>query len=224
MITEKSLDFLRELALNNNREWFDVHRKDYQTAKKNIESTVNDLIEGIVRFDPGLAGLDAKKCMFRLFRDTRFSPNKSPYKTNLGAWMAPGGRKSVYGGYYFHVQPGGESFLAGGVYRPESATLKAIRYAIDYDAQPLRDIIAAKPFVKTFGELGGDMVKTSPKGYSRDHPDIDLIRYKDYVVSCKISDEDLIDGGFMEKAQKVYKAIHPLNIFLNKAIQDGADE
>lgn len=222
MIHSSTLQFLVGVAENNNRDWFNENRKSYEAAKKNIESVVSELIGGLVPYEPDFSGLEAKKTMFRIFRDARFSANKDPYKTNMGAWIARGGRKSSYAGFYLHIQPGA-SFLAGGVYRPESKVLKAIREGIDYDAQSLRDIISSEAFVNQFGEMGGDKVKTSPKGYSKDHADIDLLRHKSFLMSKNISDDEITSEDFVQKALEVYKDMVPLNGYLNKAIAEVVD-
>ncbi len=222
MIQPSTLQFLLDVAENNNRDWFKENKKAYEAAKKNIESVVGELIAGLVPYEPEFVGLEAKKCMFRIFRDARFSANKAPYKTNMGAWMAKGGRKSPFAGFYLHIQPGA-SFIAGGVYQPESKVLNAIREGIDYDAQSLRKIIGNKEFVSQFGELGGDKVKTSPRGYKKDHPDIDLIRHKSFIVSRNVSDDEILAKDFVVKTLEVYQAMVPLNGYLNKAIDEVAE-
>lgn len=224
MLQQKTLDFLLGLRDNNNRDWFETNRKQYEAGKKDIEQVVNQLIEGIAQFDKGLQGLEAKHVMFRIFKDVRFSKDKSPYKTNLGAWMAGGGKNTVNAGYYLHVEPGDKSFLAGGSYMPPANVLKAIRDAIDYDHEGLRDILAHKDFGKYFGKLEGETVKTTPKGYEKDHPAIDLLRHKSLVVSHYLSDKELSTPGFVERALTVYKAMHPLTTYLNRAIAEAKPE
>ena len=217
MIQSATLQFLNDLSENNEREWFKANKKAYDAAKKNIESVVSEVISGLVQYEPDFGSMEAKKAIFRIFRDTRFSNNKAPYKTNMGAWMARGGRKSPFAGFYLHIQPG-NSFLAGGVYHPESKVLKAIREGIDYDAQSLRDIIESKAFKAQFGEMEGEKVKTSPKGYSKEHPDIDLLRHKSYLMSRNLSDEEIMAEDFVANALAVYADMVPLNTYLNKAI------
>ena len=223
MISENTLAFLNDLKGNNHREWFEENRGRYENAKKNVKEVVDTLIEQLIEVDEGLKGISAQKSVFRIFRDVRFSKNKAPYKTNMGAWMAPGGRKSPFAGYYLHIEPGGGSFLAGGVYHPASNILKSIREGIDYDAASLRKIIQASDFKDNFGELKGDKLKTAPKGYPKDHPDIDLIRHKDFIVSKYISDELIISDNFLNSAITVYKALYPLNQYLNQAIGEATE-
>ena len=217
MIQSATLQFLNDLSDNNERDWFKANKKVYDAAKKNIESVVSEVISGLVQYEPDFSSMEAKKAIFRIFRDTRFSNNKAPYKTNMGAWMARGGRKSPFAGFYLHIEPG-KSFLAGGVYNPESKVLKAIREGIDYDAQSLRDIIESKSFKNAFGEMEGAKVKTSPKGYSKDHPDIDLLRHKSYLMSVNLTDEEIMAEDFVSNALSVYANMVPLNNYLNQAI------
>lgn len=224
MLQKQTLDFLAALREHNHREWFEANRKLYEAAKKDVEQVVNKLLSGLVAIDASLQGLEAKSVMFRIFKDVRFSKDKSPYKTNMGAWMAGGGKNTVNAGYYLHVEPDGKSFLAGGSYMPPANVLKAIREAIDYDHEGLREILAAKEFVRLFGKLEGETVRTTPKGYEKDHPAIDLLRHKSLVVSHYFSDKDLLSADFIEKALGIYREIAPLNAFLNRAIAEAKPE
>lgn len=224
MIQPATVEFLADLKENNDREWFAENKKAYQAAKDNLEEVVAQIILGLVPYEPEFANLEAKKSIFRIFRDARFSKNKAPYKPNMGAWMTRGGRKSPYAGFYLHVEPGGNSFLAGGVYHPESKILKAIREGIDYDAGSLREIIADPIFIKQFGEMEGEKVKTSPKGYSKDHPALDLLRHKSFLMSQNLSDAKLVENDFVEKALKVFHAMIPLNNYLNLSVAEAAEE
>jgi uncharacterized protein (TIGR02453 family) len=224
MLQQSTLDFLNGLRSNNEREWFEANRKQYEAAKKDVEGLVNKLLGGMVAIDPTLQGLEAKHVMFRIFKDVRFSKDKSPYKTNMGAWMAGGGKNTMNAGFYIHIEPDGKSFLAGGSYMPPSNVLKAIREAIDYDHEGLREILKAPKFVKLFGGLEGETVRTAPKGYDKDHPAIDLLKHKSLVVSHKLSDKDLTAANLVQKALDVYREIQPLNSFLNRAIAEAKPE
>jgi uncharacterized protein (TIGR02453 family) len=139
MVKKTTLEFLSDLTDNNQREWFEANKKRYEAAKKDVAALVGELISGITSFDGNLAGLEAKDTLFRIFRDVRFSHDKSPYKNNMGAWMARGGRKSLFAGYYLHIEAGDKSFLAGGSYMPEAPVLKAIREAVDYQPEDFKD-------------------------------------------------------------------------------------
>jgi uncharacterized protein (TIGR02453 family) len=224
MIQQKTLDFLAGLRENNDRVWFDANRKQYEAAKKDVEQAVGQLLLGCAAFDTSLQGLEAKSMMFRIFKDVRFSKDKSPYKTNLGAWMNGGGKNSMNAGYYLHIEAGDRSFLAGGSYMPPANVLKSIREAIDYDHEGLLEVLKEKEFVKNFGELGGETLKTSPKGYEKDHPAIDLLKHKSFVVSHKVSDKELVRPDFAAKAALIYKSMYPLTVFLNRAIAEATPE
>lgn len=217
MIAQDTLAFLAELKENNNKEWFDANRKRYEAVKKDIKENVQQLITGIAGFEPAIAAIKPKDCVFRINRDIRFSKDKSPYKTNLGAYISRGGKKSPHAGYYFHLEPG-NCFLAGGMYGPESSVLNAVRQEIDYNTDEFKAIINSKEFKKLFGEIHGEQLKTAPKGYSKDHPEIELLRYKSYLMVHNISDKDVLNKNFTDKAVSVFEAMKPMNEFLNRVL------
>jgi uncharacterized protein (TIGR02453 family) len=222
MITSATLAFLSDLDGNNERAWFEANKKRYEAAKKEIVSTVGDLISGLTVHDGQLAGLNAKDSLFRIFRDVRFSHNKAPYKTNMGAWMAPGGRKSVFAGYYFHVEPGGKSFLAGGCYMPEAPVLKSIRDDIDYQPEVFSAILEAPDFKRYFKNgLEGERLRTAPKGYEKDNPAIEYLKHKSFVVTRPLTDAEVIAPDFLPTAIATYAAMVPLTQFLTHAISAG---
>ncbi len=214
---KQSLKFITSLSTNNNKAWFDVHKKEYLQAKEEVTQLVDKLIKQIVKFDPAIAGTEAAKTLFRINRDIRFSKDKSPYKTNFGASMNPGGKKEMSAGYYIHIEPG-KSFLAGGCYMPPSDYLQAIRQEIDYNGKEFRKIISAKDFKEYFLQLNqDDTLKTIPKGFEKDHPDADLLKLKSYIVVHNFSDKQLCADDFEKHAAKVFKAMLPLNVFLRAA-------
>lgn len=214
----KIIKFLKALKQNNNREWFTQNKEFFQSTKNNFNDIVETLITGIAKHDNDIAGLEAKDCIFRIYRDIRFSKDKTPYKTNFGAYMAPGGKKSGKTGYYIHIEPGGSSFLAGGLYMPPSEQLKAIRQEIDYNIEEFKKIIGDKNFVKYFGSVTGDKLKKAPKGYPADHPEIELLKFKSYIVMHKVKDNQLLDEGFLKYAIDVFGVMQPFNGFLNRAV------
>jgi uncharacterized protein (TIGR02453 family) len=220
MLQKSTLDFLSKLAKNNHKEWFDKNRPLYEAAKKDMEQFTNALIKEVASFDSSISTLKAKDCTFRINRDVRFSKNKEPYKNNMGAYLSPGGKKSVFAGYYVHIEPSGYSFLAGGIYVPDTATLAKIRQEIDYNTDEFKKIISSKSFVKTFGEIAGEQVKTAPKGYDKEHPEINLLKYKSYTVSHKIDREIITDKNFVKYCGKVFKEMYPFNNFLNRAVSE----
>lgn len=216
---ETILKFLKQLSRNNNKEWFDVHRKTYENSKAEFESVVKSVIEKSSEFDSQLAGLEAKKCLFRINKDVRFSNDKSPYKLNMGASINPGGKKSMIPGYYIHLEPG-NSYLAGGCYMPMPEVLAAIRQEIDYNSAELKKILAAKDFKKYFGELSQeDKLKTAPKGYEKTHPEIALLQLKHFIAIHPLKDEAVLNKNFPTHAAKVFKAMYPLNLFLRRCME-----
>jgi uncharacterized protein (TIGR02453 family) len=219
-MTDIVLSFLKELDQNNNREWFHANKGWYDEAKLEMEKLANTIIPEVARFDPALKFITAKECMFRIFRDVRFSKDKRPYKTNFGAWITAAGRKSCGPGYYIHLQPG-ESFLAAGVYMPEPDKLKKIRQEIYYNIDEFKTILAGKELKKyTKGIDEMDKLKRAPKEFPLDFPDIEILKNKHFTVSCHLSDKQLTEAGFPTFAQKVFEAMHPVNIFLGRAM-DG---
>ncbi len=215
---ETSLKFLKQLAKNNNKEWFDVNRKTYEVCKTEFETIVKSVIDKSTSFDNGLLNLEAKKCMFRINKDVRFSKDKSPYKTNMGASINPGGKKSMVPGYYIHIEPG-KSFLAGGCYQPMPETLAAIRQEIDYNSAEFKKILSSKDFKTYFKELSQeDKLKTAPKGYDKNHPDKELLQHKHFIVIHHLKDEDVLNKNFPLYASKVFKAMLPLNLFLRRSV------
>jgi len=214
---QPALKFLAQLRQHNNREWFEQHRAEYEEAKTQFEILVDQVIAGLAPVD-NLAGLQAKDCVMRIFRDVRFSKDKSPYKTNMAAEIAPGGRKSHKLGYFLSVAPGGESIVAGGVYMPEPAQLNRLREAIAADARPLKAVAAEKSFKKYFGQIEGEKVKTVPQGYDREHPDIELLRFKQMLAVHHLADEVVVGPRFAAHVVKVCAAMRPFNEYLNKVL------
>lgn len=215
---EKTLAFLKKLKSNNNKEWFDKNKEVYLEAKTEYEAVIDEVIKGLRGFDKKIAAdLKAKDCLFRIYKDVRFSKDKSPYKTNFGASINPGGKKSLVAGYYLHCEPG-QSFLAGGVYMPEPAMLNAIRQEIDYHPEALLKILKSAGFKKYFkGFDTEDALKTAPKGYEKDHPQIDLLKNRHFVVSYPLSDKQLTDKNMVKTVIGGFKAMHPLLEFLREA-------
>lgn len=213
-----TLKFLKEIKQNNSKDWFDVHKNEYLFAKEEYATLVDSIIKGIRVFDKKIsADLKGKDCLFRIYKDVRFSKDKTPYKTNFGASINPGGKKSLVAGYYLHIEPGA-SFLAGGMYMPEPAMLQAIRQEIDYNPNPLLKIFKSASFKNYFKGLSDEgKLKTTPKGFDKDHPQIDLLRNKHFIVVHNLSDKQILD----EKVSKViidgFKAMHPFLEYLRKA-------
>lgn len=209
--------FLSGLTKNNSKEWMDIHKTDYQTARQSFIDLVQYAIDQTSVFDPEIAGEEAKKCIFRLNRDVRFSNNKDPYKTNFGGSITKGGRKSGNPGYYIHIMPG-NNFVGGGLYQPPPEPLKKIRQEIDYNASELRAIIGSKAFTSVFTEPYGDKVKTAPKGYSKENPNIDLIRFKSFIYMRQFSDKESQTSNFPERIIETFQTIKPYLDFLRRGL------
>lgn len=216
-IEQSSLNFLTNLNQNNNRDWFNENKAYYIDAQQNFIKVIDDIIQGVANFDNSVERLEAKNCVFRIYKDTRFSKDKTPYKTNLGASLAEKGTKTLsHAGYYIHLEPG-KSFLAGGVYMTESAKLKAIRTHISQDGEEFLKIIHKKSFKNSL-ELRGDRLVKIPQGFNKDDVMGDYLKYKQFTVFHEVSDELILSEDFVSLAVNIFKEIYPFNQFLNEAI------
>lgn len=217
MNTKLILSFLKDLQKNNNRDWFHANKASYDLAKKEFVGIVDELIVAIRKFDPDIPVMTASECMFRINRDVRFSHNKQPYKTNMGTFIAKGGRKSPFAGYYLHMEPG-ESFLGGGIYMPEAPVLKRLREEVYHNIDEFKEIITSKEFKKYFGKLDfEDKLVRAPKGYPETWPDIELLKFKSYVVFHQLSDKDLQQPTLLKHTAAAFKAQYAFNRFLNES-------
>jgi len=215
-IKKSTLDYLKAIGKNNNRDWFLENKTLYNDARKNFETFVQELLYEITVFEPIMKGLEVKSCVYRFNRDIRFSNDKSPYKTHFGAFMVRGGKKNgdKLAGYYFHIEPG-KSIIAGGAYMPPASWLTAIREKIDDDSTEIREIIKNKEFIKYFGKIDGEKLKKAPKGYPADHPDIELLKLKSYLVFNEVKDNFVLSHELFRHTINVFKAMKPLNDYLN---------
>jgi uncharacterized protein (TIGR02453 family) len=221
MLLPATLRFLKDLKKNNNKSWFDANRKAYEAAKTDFANFVDAVIEKHAKKDPSIIHLKAKDCMFRINRDVRFSKDKSPYKTNMGASINSGGKKSMTAGYYFHLQPGGESFTGGGLYMAMPDQLKNIRQEIDYNWKEFQKIIGSKQFKTIYGDLymGNDMkLVRPPKGYEAENPAIEYVKLKSWIGFHKLSDADLTSKDLLKKTTTSFEALKPLLDFLNEGL------
>ena len=201
-IESSTLKFLKELQKNNNREWFLANKVRYEAALENLKLFKDAVVKALNKKDMIEDGR-----VFRIYRDVRFSKDKAPYKNNLGIHFTRAG-KERRGGYYLHIEPGG-SFAGGGFWAPEPQDLKRIRDEFTFDDKPIRKIISNKTFVKYFGMLEGEELKTAPSGYERDHPAIDLIRKKQYIVGRKFTDKEVTGENFLKEVTLTFEAMRP---------------
>lgn len=203
--------FYQELKENNTREWFESQKQRF----KELEGEVNVFNEGVKE---GLELNDEieKVKMFRIYRDVRFSKNKTPYKTHFGISFHRK-KPQLRGGYYMHISPG-ESFIATGFWNPNPADLLRIRKELEMDAQELRDLMASPAFKKVWGSLQGDRVKTAPKGFAKDHPNIDLIRHKQFLFIKKFDDKSVLSSSFQNEVITDFIAIRPFFDYMTNVL------
>jgi len=212
------LNFLDNLGQNNYKNWFDTHRADYEAARKIFNDFIDYLIDEF-RVSDNLQALSSKDCVTRIYRDIRFTRDKSPYHTNFSAIIAPGGKKSPEQGYYVSLQPHGQSLVAGGLYMPSPEQLDRFRQSIDRHATTFKRVIGNPAFVEQFGKIEGERLKTAPKGYDRAHPEIELLRLKQVTALHHFSDQQVLAGDFPEKAVIVCKVMKPFLNYLDEVLQ-----
>jgi uncharacterized protein (TIGR02453 family) len=220
MLQSSTLLFLKQLAKNNNKPWFDANRKKYDEAKKDFENFIQALIEQFGKKDPPIAALTAKSCLFRINRDIRFSKDKTPYKKNFAASINRGGKKSVLAGYYFHLEPG-NSFIGGGIWMPMPAETQKIRQEIDYCYDEFKKIIHSKKFAGIYAGLDREdaiLLTNVPKGYTKDNPAAEFLKLKSWVAMSPLTDAALTSKGLLKQSVEALSAIQPLIDFLNRAV------
>ncbi len=215
------LDFLTDLSKNNDRDWFHAHKERYDMAIELFRSEVSALISGCSRFDGSVAHLRPQDCIYRIYRDIRFSPDKTPYKRHFSAYIAmQGGRKSLLGGYYIHLEPGVCS-VGGGIYCPDTEMLRKIRRQIVDHYDELEAIVDDKLFVKEFGKLySPEQLKRMPLGFPADAPGGDYLKYKHFLVEKSYTDREVQEAGFVERVIESFKIMHPMLNFFNEPLQD----
>jgi uncharacterized protein (TIGR02453 family) len=209
------LDFLSDLEKNNTRPWFEDHRGEYQKAKELFEELVNQVI---AEFRPveDLGGISAKDCVMRIFRDMRFSKDKTPFRTSMGASIAAGGRKSARMAYYLHLEPHNRSMVAGGLHLPEPEQITRFREAVARNPDPFKSIIGDTAFKQYFGSIQGEKLKTAPRGFTPDHPEIELLRLKEVVAIHPLADAVVLTDGLVGEIVTCFKALKPFLDYLNE--------
>lgn len=210
-ISSSVYKFLKDLKKNNNREWFEVHKKEFKIEESTVKKFFADLNDEMNQYDE----IDKMK-MFRIYRDVRFSKNKTPYKAHLsGSFHRV--KPKLRGGYYLHIEPG-NTFIACGFWEPEKNDLLRIRKEIEMDATELRKIINNKEFKDVFGELEGDELKTAPRGFDKEHPAVDLLRMKQYIAVKRFTDKEALDPDFMKKINNSYKTARPWFNYMSEVL------
>jgi uncharacterized protein (TIGR02453 family) len=214
-IDKSGFDFLNALRSNNERDWFNANKPAFETEQQKIEAFADALLTELNKSDV-IETQSGKKSLYRIYRDTRFSKDKTPYKTH---WSGSFKRATKYrrGGYYFHIEQG-NSFLGGGFWGPSKEDLKLIRDNIAFDAGPLREILNSGSFVSTFGELRGEQLKTTPKGFAADDDAIDLLRYKQFLLIRKFTDEEVLNEDFLSKAAETFRNMRPFFDYMTEIL------
>jgi uncharacterized protein (TIGR02453 family) len=219
MLQPTTIRFLKGLKRHNNKTWFDAHKPEYLDAKTDFETLVSTLLEKMGVMDPSLRNLQLRDCVFRIYRDVRFSKDKTPYKTHLAAGFNQGGKKVHFPGYYLHIAPGGETFCGGGIWRPDGAALKKIRQEIDYNYEEFHQILQDRKFRRLFGNLEDEeSLQRAPQGYSDDNPAIEYLKMRNYIAGTGFSDDVLTSRTFSRKVMDAFTAMKPMIDFLGRAL------
>lgn len=222
MLEASTIKFLKDLKKNNNKPWFDAHRKQYEAAKENFISFIQTLIDKHGLKDATIKEQEGKKCIFRINRDIRFSKNKAPYKSNMGASINRGGKKSMFAGYYFHFEPGA-SFVGGGVWQPMPPELKKIRQEIDYCYDEFKKLTGSKKFKSVYGDLyKGDDVSLVrvPQGFEADNPAAEYLKLKSWIAMTELKDAELTSKDLVKKSLEAFAVLQPLVEFVNRTMAD----
>jgi uncharacterized protein (TIGR02453 family) len=219
-ISKANFDFLKKLKENNNRDWFNAHKEEYLKQHENTICFADELLNLLQQHD-NIETPTGKKSLFRIYRDVRFSKDKSPYKTH---WAGGFKRATKYlrGGYYFHIEPG-KSMVGGGFWAPNKDDLQRIREDIAIDDTELRKILKSKSFKDCFGALEGEQLKTCPKGFDKEHPSIDLLRYKQFIIVKKFTDKDVLNPIFAKKVNDTFKKMRPFFDYMSESVTTDAN-
>lgn len=211
--------FLKDLSENNNREWFQEHRAEYEVVREEFEKLLAAAITRISMFDESIRSVQPKDCTYRIYRDTRFSADKTPYKTHLGGYINAKGKKSDHCGYYIHLEPG-NCMLAGGSYCPPPNILKALRQSIYENIDEYVSIVEDPSFKQYFPVIGESFLKTAPKGFPKDFKHIDYLKCKDFTCVYKVDDSFFMDANWLDKMEEVFVQLKRFSDFTNFTIDD----
>ena len=211
--------FLKDLTANNNREWFNEHREEYEIARLEFENFLSTVIARISLFDESIRGIQPKECTYRIYRDTRFSSDKTPYKNHFGGYINAKGKKSYHSGYYIHIQPEG-CMLAGGSLCLPSNILKALRQSIYDNIDEYRSIVEDPEFQQFFPIVGEDFLKTAPKGFPKDFKYIDYFKPKEFTCAYSVPDSFFLTPDILDKIEEVFRQFKRFADFTNFTIDD----
>jgi uncharacterized protein (TIGR02453 family) len=220
MLQPSTLTFLRQLKRQNTKTWFDAHKAQYLEAKADFDSLIQQVITEFGKTDPDIGVLQVKDCVFRIYKDIRFSKDKTPYKTHFGAGLNRGGKKVHYPGYYFHVEPGGYTYCGGGIWHPAVPELKKIRQEIDYNYDEFLSVIRDRKFTRLFGRLEDeDTLVRPPQGYTEDNPAVEYLKMRSYVAGTGFTDEELTSKDLLKKVIRTFQTMKPFIDFLGRALE-----
>ena len=220
-LSQSNLDFLIQLEKNNNRDWFTENKKRYEKEHEQIVEFADELLGKMNQHD-SIETPTGKKSLYRIYRDVRFSKDKSPYKTHWSGGFRRA-TKQLRGGYYFHIQPNGQSFIGGGFWEPNKEDLQRIREDIERDPSELQAILADPNFVNTFGTLEGEQLKTAPKGFDKEHPAIDLLRFKQFIFGRNFTDAEVLQPNFVDVANDTFKKMRPFFDYMSDVLTTDAN-
>lgn len=215
-VTQKNFNFLEKLRKNNNRDWFSDHKSEYQTQHEEMISFADSLLQKISSHDQ-IETVSGKKSLYRIYRDVRFSKNKEPYKTHWAGGFKRATKK-LRGGYYFHIESGNKSMVAGGFWGPNKDDLARIREELAMDPTELRSIITEQNFVEHFETLKGEQLKTAPKGYPKDHSSVDLLRFKQFIFHKSFTDKEVLSDDFADKLNESFIAMRPFLDYMSDVL------
>lgn len=220
-LSSENFRFLKELENNNNRDWFNTHKAEYQAAYENTVDFADELLKKLNQHDL-IETPTGKKSLFRIYRDTRFSADKTPYKTH---WAGGFKRASAHrrGGYYFHIQPGDNSFVAGGFWAPNKEDLLRIREEMASEPEEIRTILSHPYIAEAFGGLQGDQLKTAPKGFAKDHPAIDLLRYNQFILARNFKDTEVLAPDFADRVDDTFQRLRPFFDYMSDVLTTDAN-
>lgn len=219
-IQQQTFDFLKDLSAHNDRDWFSDNKSRYEAARDNVAEFADALLQRLSGSDE-LETVSGKKAMFRIYRDVRFSKNKSPYKTSLSGRFRRAG-KLRRGGYYFHLSPG-DNLIGGGFYGIEKDDLKRVRQEFDQDGESMRRIMSDPEFVAQFGQMQGEQLKKAPQGYPKDHPNIDLLRYKQFYAGRQFTQKEVLSPDFLDRATESLVALRPFFDYFSEVLTTDAN-